>query len=98
MKTQEKKTVALFRELLKSSSRKKPIKSHIIESKLGISGFNVRRMTHYLRASGKLPIISNDNGYYISYSKKEIKQQIESLEFRAKSISDAANGLLKFLK
>jgi biotin operon repressor len=94
---EEKKVVSSFRKLLSSHSKKNPIKAYKISEKLGIDDIAIRKLTHYLRTTGRVPIIATNQGYYISYSKKEITNQINSLKERAYSIFIASSGLKKFL-
>ena len=97
MTKEERKLIADFRKLVSSHTKGNPIKSYKITKKLGIDGLTIRKLTHYLRAMGKCPIIATSEGYYISRSKKEITNQINSLQERAYSIEEAASGLKKFL-
>jgi tetrahydromethanopterin S-methyltransferase subunit B len=50
-----------------------------------------------IRSKGILPLIATSNGYYCSYDKQEIMEQIKSLQERADAIINSANGLKKFL-
>jgi hypothetical protein len=62
-----------------------------------ITGARLRKITNFLRSEGVLPIIATSKGYYCSFDKIEIRKQIESLEDRARSIYNSAEGLRKFL-
>jgi hypothetical protein len=57
----------------------------------------LRKCCNYIRVNGLLPLIATSNGYYVSYDKSEIEAQIKSLEERAHSILNSANGLKKYL-
>lgn len=65
--------------------------------KLRMSEPRLRKMCNYIRSNGLLPLISTSNGYYVSTSKKEIENQIKSLNQRASSILRSAEGLKKFI-
>lgn len=58
----------------------------------------LRKLIGYIRVNGILPVIATSKGYYVSYDKQDILDQITSLTQRANSILDSANGLKKFLK
>ena len=62
-----------------------------------LSGVRLRKLTNFLRSEGVLPIIATSKCYYCSFDKLEIIKQIESLEDRANSILNSANGLKKFI-
>lgn len=57
------------------------------------SQMRLRVMINYLRRNEVLPIMSGNQGYWISYKKEEVIAMAESLELRARSIQFAANGL-----
>lgn len=57
----------------------------------------LRKMTNYIRSNAILPLIATSNGYYVSYDETEIADQIRSMEERANSIRNAANGLRKIM-
>ena len=57
----------------------------------------LRKIIHYLRENSLLPVIATSKGYFISYNKVTIRSQINSMNERANSIINAANGLKKFL-
>lgn len=58
----------------------------------------LRKIINFYRVNGILPIISNSKGYFVSYDIQDINFMVESLEQRAFSIFNSANGLRKFLK
>jgi hypothetical protein len=57
----------------------------------------LRKLINHIRVNGIMPVIATSKGYYVSYDKQEILDQITSLTQRANSILDSANGLNKFL-
>lgn len=57
----------------------------------------LRKIINYIRYTGKLPILSNSKGYYVSYDQSDIVAQINSLNERAAAINHAADGLKTFL-
>lgn len=62
-----------------------------------ITGVKVRKLVNFIRVNAMLPLIATSKGYYISYDKEEIANQIKSLQERSNSILSASNGLNKFL-
>jgi hypothetical protein len=57
----------------------------------------LRKLVNHIRVKGILPIIATSQGYYVSYDKQEILDQINSLTQRANSIIKSADGLRNFL-
>ena len=57
----------------------------------------LRKLFNHIRMKGILPIIATSQGYYVSYDKQEITDQINSLTQRANSILKSADGLRNFL-
>jgi hypothetical protein len=57
----------------------------------------LRKLVNHIRVKGILPIIATSQGYYVSYDKQEILDQINSLNQRANSIMKSADGLRNFL-
>ena len=66
--------------------------------KIKITGVRLRKMVNYIRVNALIPLMATSQGYFVSYDQKEIESQIKSLYQRAKSISNAADGLLLFTK
>jgi arginine repressor len=88
---------------LKTKTKENPIKGAEICKKLNEKGYNItearlRKITNMIRSLGKLPIIATSKGYYCSYDKEEIENQIQSLMERANAIIKSAEGLKKFIK
>ncbi|MFY8161624.1 MAG: hypothetical protein ACOVNU_09870 [Candidatus Kapaibacteriota bacterium] len=77
----------------------KKLNEYFLKSNMNItiSGARLRKLTNLLRSKGVLPIIATSKGYYCSFDKLEIRNQIESLEDRARAIYNSAEGLRKFL-
>lgn len=65
--------------------------------KVRINGARLRKMVNHIRSNGLLPLIATSNGYFVSHDRVVIGKQITSLEQRARSIQQSANGLKKFL-
>lgn len=63
--------------------------------KIKMTGARLRKMVNFIRVNGLLPVIGTSRGYYVSYNKAELAMAIDSLEERARSISNAAIGLRK---
>lgn len=57
----------------------------------------LRKIVNHIRTNSLLPLIATSKGYYYSTERKDIIDQIESLEQRANSIARCALGLKKFL-
>ena len=105
------KELELIPILVKSFSTRKencPIKSPDIikgvndylvrnNRKIKMSGPRLRKCCNYIRANGLLPLIATSTGYYVSYDKEIVKEQIKSLRQRANSINRCADGLEKFV-
>jgi hypothetical protein len=64
---------------------------------LRITEPRLRKLVNHIRVKGMLPIIATSQGYYVSYDKQEILDQINSLTQRANSIMKSADGLRNFL-
>lgn len=57
----------------------------------------LRKMVNHIRSHAMLPVLASSSGYYISYDKAEVQQEVESLMQRANGIRIAADGLKKFM-
>ena len=64
---------------------------------LKLSGVRLRKLVNHIRVNSLLPLIATSKGYFVCYDKSIITTQIESLEQRANSINNCANGLKKLL-
>lgn len=64
--------------------------------KIKMSGPRLRKCCNYIRVNGLLPLIATSTGYYVSYDKEVVKEQIQSLRQRANSINRCADGLEKY--
>ena len=89
---------------LRKYTSDKPIKAPDIvagwNSKPGrirLTEVRLRKFCNHIRVNGILPVIATSNGYFVSWDKQVIQDQIISLEQRARSIQDSANGLKRFL-
>lgn len=76
-------------------------KINLQKDKYGLSSrfteVKLRKIVHFIRVKGILPLIAASDGYYVSYDKAEIEAQIKSLNERSESIRVCADGLQKFL-
>lgn len=87
----------------KNHTSNNPIKAPEIVSAINVkynlklSEPRLRKLCNHIRTNGLLPLIATSRGYYCSYDKDEIQQQIQSLRERADAIYQSANGLTKFL-
>jgi hypothetical protein len=103
----ELKLVAPLMNGLRTKTKQKPIKApeivkamNVFAQKNGlikITEPRLRKLVNHIRVKGILPIIATSQGYYVSYDKQEILDQINSLTQRANSIMNSANGLKNFL-
>jgi hypothetical protein len=102
--------IALLKPLIKgleTKTKDNPIKAPEIiklmavytKSKglVSLSEPRLRKLINHIRVNGIIPVIATKKGYYVSYDKQEILDQINSLTERANSILNSANGLNKFL-
>lgn len=102
---EEQKYIKLVITGLSTKTKDNPIKSEEICKRLNekynfgckMTGARLRKITNFIRSEGILPVIATSNGYYCSYDKNEIIEQIQSLNERADAILRSANGLRKFL-
>jgi hypothetical protein len=89
----------------KNKTKNNPVKS--IQIVVGINkhyslkkrftDVRLRKIINYYRVNSILPVISNSNGYYVSYDPDEIEEMVQSLTQRAGSIIDCAFGLKRIL-
>ena len=103
----EKKLIEPLMNGLKTKTKDNTIKAPVIVKKMNeyalknnltkITEPRLRKLVNHIRFNGMLPVIATSQGYYVSYDKQEILDQINSLTQRANSILDSANGLRKFL-
>lgn len=59
---------------------------------------DIRKAINKIRREGLAPVLANSKGYYLSYERKEVIDEIDSLTRRARKILSAARGLKTFLK
>jgi hypothetical protein len=85
-------------------SKNKPVKAPVlcraIKDIFSLTTFpesTLRSMINHLRQNGSTPILSSGKGYWTSRDKDELRENIESLEQRSRSIQTAADGLKRFL-
>lgn len=84
----------------KKITKEKPWKSDDIIKRVNAKDYGcqltqprLRKICNYIRVNGMIPLIATSSGYYVSYEKDEIMKQIISLEQRARSIQNCADGL-----
>jgi hypothetical protein len=104
MSEDEKKILPILVNGFSKITKDNPIKAPDIVKKINdkygiktISEPRLRKICNMIRSKGILPLIATSNGYYCSYDKQEIMEQIKSLQERADAIINSANGLKKFL-
>ncbi len=84
--------------LRKAYQDDKKIKSLQIAKKVQKAGHSiqeptVRKIIHYIRVNGLLPVLSSSEGYYISKDISKINACVESLTQRADAIMEVAYAL-----
>jgi hypothetical protein len=106
---QEIKFLPLFIKGFSTKTKENPIKARLIVEEVNsffkskkinykLTQPKLRKYVNHIRSNGILPLIATSKGYYISFNKKEIEDQITSLNQRANSILEASKGLNKLLK
>jgi len=105
---EERRLVPILIDGFKSHTKSNPIKApeiiKILNSKKSefglkknLSQVRLRKLVNYIRSNALHPVIATSEGYYTSFNEFEIKSQILSMQERANSIRNAANGLEKML-
>lgn len=103
---EERKVMLDLIVLLRQRSSTNPIKAPAIVRTININlapGFRritevrLRKMVNFIRSRSMLPVIATSSGYYVSNDPEEIRAQIKSLQERANSINECADGLCYFL-
>lgn len=105
--TKEEKNIILpvvMRLLREKSTRNNPVYGKRIVDWLNFKkeeiGFTsamtetrLRKCINYIRTNGLLPVIADDNGYYVTNDPIVIREMAQSLRRRVASINAAAGGL-----
>ena len=73
------------------------VTTHRPDIKKKLSEPRLRKLCNYIRTNSLIPLIATSKGYYVSYDKEEIQDQMQSLMDRAQAIIKSSYGLLKFL-
>ena len=86
----------------KTKNINNPIKAADIISSMKANGYKMsgprlRKICNYIRTNSLLPLIATSKGYYVSYDKQQILDQIQSLQERADAIKNCALGMRSFL-
>lgn len=68
-------------------------KQERIGFKSAMTETRLRKCINYIRTNGLLPVIADDNGYYLTNDPIVIREMAESLRRRVASINAAASGL-----
>ena len=104
----ELKIVPVLCNNFKRHDKNNPVKAPVIVTgmnkylvqhgyKIRMSQARLRKCCNFIRSKGMIPLIATSNGYYVSYNKEDVANQIKSLWERAGAIRACANGLQKFL-
>lgn len=86
-----------------------PIKSDVVVKKMNdyfqkngmkmkMTGARLRKIVNYIRSNSLQPLIATSKGYFVSNDVDVILDQILSLNQRANSIKECANGLELLIK
>lgn len=102
MTEDEKKLVPILIKGFTAYGKSNPIKAPDVISRLKQKGYKIteprlRKIINFIRSEGILPLIGTSKGYFVSYEREVIADQIKSLQERADSIANSAQGLKKFL-
>lgn len=100
--------VPLLVRAFEKRTKENPVKAPFIVGSMNVylkangydykfSEVKLRKLVNYIRSNSILPIISTSKGYYVSYDKTEVTNQVESLSQRARQIFRSAGGLKKFI-
>lgn len=73
------------------------VAAHRPDIKNKLSEPRLRKLCNYIRSNSLIPLIATSKGYYVSYDKEEIQNQIQSLFDRGNAIINSSLGLVKFL-
>ena len=65
--------------------------------KIKITEARLRKFVNHIRVNAMLPLIATSKGYYVSWDDNELRMQVKSLQERARSILNAADGLERFI-
>ena len=57
----------------------------------------LRKIINFYRVNSIIPVMSNSNGYFVSYDKEDIDKMNKSLTQRANSMISCVIGLQRFL-
>lgn len=91
--------VKSFRKRTKANPVKEPeIVKAMRAAGYKLTGARLRKLCNYIRVTSQIPLIATSKGYYVSYLRKDIEDQVKSLKERANSILSSAKGLEQFLK
>jgi hypothetical protein len=104
----ERKLVPLLVSGMEKYTKQNPIKEPAIIKSLNekieifglkkkVTGVRLRKLVSFIRRKGIAPIMANSKGYFISWDKQDILDQVNSLDQRAEGILAASNGLKSFL-
>ncbi len=72
-------------------------KSHLIKLKNKFSDVRLRKIVNYYRVNSIIPILSGNNGYYVSYEANDIDAMKLSLSSQINSLELCCNGLSAIL-
>ncbi len=103
----EKTLLPILMKGLENKTKDNPMKATEIITKMNVyckekklpkmHDVRLRKMVNHIRSNGLMPVLASSSGYYVSYDKEDIKEQLVSLEQRAFSILNCVKGLEKFL-
>jgi len=104
--TEEKKLIPILIKGFKTHTILNPIKAPEIVSALNskdlglekkFTEVRLRKLCNFIRTNSIIPLCATSKGYFVSYEKLEIENQILSLRERADAIIACADGLQNFI-
>lgn len=73
--------------------------THIMRKIPGLNGARVRKIINYIRNNYLVPgLLANSSGYYVSKSKEEVREYINSLGHREAAIYSVRKKMEEYLK
>lgn len=107
LSTEEKKMIPILIKGFSTRTSQNPIKAPDIIRAINSKDYGLknkftevrlRKICNFIRTNGIIPLCATSKGYYVSYDKNEIQNQILSLRERAEAILACADGMTKFMK
>ena len=81
--------------VIKSRTKLNPVKSPVLEQQFEISGSRVRKIVHFFRYKGLMPIVSGNDGYYFARKYAEWKPCADRLKKIGISVLNGIDNITK---